>query len=298
MEFKAMLKTLSGEVIRTKDQYRLFNTTVFDEPKPGDAHVRGLAQALYSHLMILDIDDGDLSPWEFIEIMSPYRVAFSICNSFSRTPDKHNKFRVFIYLKSPVDDYDYKRIWDSIVRIFASAGYYTDEHSLAKKRKETWPAYQRTGIDRTKRHIASFYYPPCINIEHRDMAFFESHNCDRARDMAKHALDPVKWLEQHPEPTPLAPIEFEEEVLEEIAHPTSSHLTVQERIDRAIADYNSLTEGRHYGGYRLVLRILAADPDERNLRRHLERARCFNYQKLPGRVSDAKKWLARLRPCL
>ena len=160
MECKAFLKSLSIEEIKHKADYQLISATRYDEPRQDDETTRGLQQALFSGLLILDIDNGDFSPEQFIEIIRPYKLAYSICNSFSRTPEKPNKFRVFVYLKSPVDDYDYKLIWDSFIKIFESAGYYTDNPSLQKKRKEKWTNYKTSGIDRTKRHIASFYYPP------------------------------------------------------------------------------------------------------------------------------------------
>jgi hypothetical protein len=62
MEVKALLKALSKDVVRSKDQYALFSATTFDKPQPEDLHVRGLHQALFSQLMFLDIDNGNLSP--------------------------------------------------------------------------------------------------------------------------------------------------------------------------------------------------------------------------------------------
>jgi hypothetical protein len=49
----------------------------------------------------------EICPLRGVEIMRPHKLAYLICNSFRRTPETPNKFRVVMFMKSPVDDHDY-----------------------------------------------------------------------------------------------------------------------------------------------------------------------------------------------
>ena len=119
-DFIQFLRGQHRAVIDTKDESILFNASVFDPPA-GAVGYRRQAYFKASSFMVLDFDDGDLSPEAFEQIFwseagRGRKRSFVICNSFSRCAATPNKFRVILFYKRPATTLQqHQAVYDAIV---------------------------------------------------------------------------------------------------------------------------------------------------------------------------------------
>ena len=146
-----------------------------------------------SSFMVLDFDNGNLSPDDFVRIFwreakRGHKRSFVICNSFSRSPEKPNSFRVIMFYKRPATTIDqHKAILASIVHRLEQNGFSADSAKLDPN---------------CKSGIQSFYLP-CTNKAHETWAFFEKYGT-KTRDLERCAIDPADY-EATPTPRETAP---------------------------------------------------------------------------------------------
>jgi Type III restriction enzyme, res subunit len=217
----SIFKSFSVNVIGKKDDSVLFNPTVFYAP-PGAVGYRKKDYFLQSSFLVLDFDDGNLSPEAFESIFyhkgkGKVKTSFVICNTFSRSPDKPNKFRVILFYKKPtLSISDHHDMFDAIVERLADAGF-------SKEAAQLDPAC-RSGVQS--------YFMPCTNRHFPESAFFRCHGL-KTRQLERYALDPARVKN-----IPLG--------LEHVTPNVSFISEVsREAIDAATATVRGKTSGRH-----------------------------------------------------
>lgn len=172
---KAFRTQARATIDRKQDQY-LFNPTTF---ATNGTSFRSQDSFLSSFAMVLDFDNGSLSPEDFKEMFwerakGPLRKSFIICNSFSRSPEQPNKFRVILPYRRPAKCIsEHQAVFDGIVARLEQAGF---SQPSAK-------------LDPTCRSGVQSFYLPCTNRAYPDWAFFEAFGMDR-REFARHAINP------------------------------------------------------------------------------------------------------------
>jgi hypothetical protein len=129
--------------------------------------------------MVLDFDGGQVSPEAFEEVFwlkakKGTKCSFVLCNSFSRSPEKPNKFRVLMFYKQPaVLIEEHQAVFDWIERRLEEAGY----------------PKEMSGLDRNGRSGVLSFYLPCTNRMHPDWAFFRQWGT-KTKELRRCALDP------------------------------------------------------------------------------------------------------------
>ena len=177
MEFVRLLRTQSLSVQDAKCGRTLFNAGVYKRTE-GSTGWRTLANFQSSSMMVLDFDDGNLSPEEFCTIFggdggSSRRLNFAIYNSFSRSPEQPNRFHVVIFYRRPAQSIEeHRAVFDGIVRRLEDEGFDA----------------RYTGLDRASATGVQSFYLPATNRAYPEMAFFQVHGVT-AREMEK-AIDP------------------------------------------------------------------------------------------------------------
>jgi hypothetical protein len=134
-------------------------------------------------MLVLDFDNGNLSPEEFEHIFwhkagKGQKRSCIICNSFSRSPQEPNRFRViFLYKKPALSIAEHEAVYNSIVERLESEGFTVKGMKLDKG---------------CKSGVQSFFMP-CTNQAHRDYAFFRTHGT-KTRDLERYGIDPSTYL--------------------------------------------------------------------------------------------------------
>lgn len=175
--FIKLLRDSSKVPLVDKDELFLINPTVFNNSDPeGFRRKRNFIQ---SSMMVLDFDGGDLSINEFEDIFwnksgSGNKRSFIICNSFSRSEDEPNRFRVFMFYKQPAHSIEeHHAVYDSIVNRLEQNGFTEDSSKL----------------DRSCRNGNQSFWVPCINRLHPEYAYFKQFGT-KTRDIERFAIDP------------------------------------------------------------------------------------------------------------
>ena len=190
-DFLALLRKQAKAVRDRKEDAAFFNPCVF-EPPPGSSGYRKIDYFRQSSFLVLDFDDGNLSPEEFERIFwheakRGQKRSFVICNSFSRSPDKPNKFRVLLFYKRPAMSlFQHKAVLESVVARLEKHGY---SKQSAKLDPACWSGVQ------------SFYWP-CTNRDHQEWAFFRTHGT-KGSDIERCAIDPVLFGITYIQPNPV-----------------------------------------------------------------------------------------------
>ena len=175
MDFVAYLRTQAKCRRDSKEDRRMYNPAVYLRP-PGGYGWRTIANYQASSMLVLDFDNGDVSPEQFTstfgrDVSPQRRLNFAIYNSFSRSPQEPNCFHVVVFFREPARSVEeHKAVFDTIVRRL-------EEERFSRDRME---------LDDCS-GVQSFYIP-CTNRAHPEMAFFESHGVT-ARDLTK-AISP------------------------------------------------------------------------------------------------------------
>ena len=266
-----LLRKQAKAIRDRKEDAAFFNPCVF-EPPPGSSGYRKIDYFRQSSFLVLDFDDGNLSPEEFERIFwhearRGQKRSFVICNSFSRSPDKPNKFRVLLFYKRPAMSlFQHKAVLESVVARLEKHGY---SKQSAKLDPACWSGVQS-------------FYVPCTNRDHQEWAFFRTHGT-KGRDIERCAFDPVlsgiTYI--HPNPVLAAPLK-----------PVIVSSVSREQIDAATAQLRSLTEDRHQPIFDTALALCRLGLSSTEVESELVFA-VGSDSRMRRKVSDAMKSLER-----
>jgi hypothetical protein len=257
MEFVKMMQSIhTNHIIRTKDESILFNGVTYKTEQS-----RTLDNVELASLVVVDIDDGDLSPEEFHRIFSQeQKHSFFMCNSFSRSAEKPNNYRAVFFINQVVNDEIYRDVQTYLQRIIHQHGYITcwpkdHEIQLAKN-----PKAQFSGIDLSKTHTASFFYIPCKVQDRLEWSFFWRVNLKDAAQLKRYAIDVEKVIQYAPATTELAELVYESPIKmgwsNSIADANDSRYTLE-----AIKDHIKQGNFKHLGHHQTYGHMAAAMSD-------------------------------------
>ena len=176
-EFRLYAKTLI-----TKKEQVFFNPAHYDPTIDPSQGYRTQANFHSASMLVLDFDKGSLSPDRFVEIFwtkagRAGKRSFIICNTFSRSPEEPNRFRVILFFKTPARSLGaYQAVFDSVIARIVEEGYPIEE----------------MGIDLSCRSGVQSFYIPCTNRAYPDHAFFEQYGT-QTRDIARYGTDPSSY---------------------------------------------------------------------------------------------------------
>ena len=167
-EFVDEFRTQKSHTIAKKEKLTLFNPSQFDTFSPYDEY-RTKSNFVYASAVVLDFDKGTMTPEQFEDVFwhhatSIRKFSFLICNTFSRSPEQPNRFRVVIPLATPIRSVKtYERVVDWIL------------YTLI----ETLPDDVVIGLDRKSRSAVQSYYLPCTNQKYPESAFLRAHGLNK-----------------------------------------------------------------------------------------------------------------------
>jgi hypothetical protein len=242
-DFLTFLRGQHRAVIDSKEESTLFNPCIFEPPQGGEGY-RRKDYFKASSFIVLDFDNGELSPGEFERIFwseagRGQKRSFVICNSFSRCVATPNKFRVIFFYKRPATTLQqHEAVYDAIVSRLEENGY------TAKSAK----------LDFACRSGVQSFYLPCTNRSHQEWAFFEPRGT-KTRDLERCGIDPVMFGNTAVV-TSMIPRLVANSIVVANATP--------EKIDAASATLRSMKEGRNHEIFMTGLRLsrLGLSPNE------------------------------------
>ena len=185
-DFIATFRLYARTPIAKKERF-FFIPARFDpsiDPKQG---YRTQANFHSASMLVLDFDNGSLSPEKFVEMFwtkagRGQKRSFLLCNTFSRSPEQPNRFRAILFFKTPARSLAaYQAVFDAVIARIVADGYPTAE----------------MGIDMTSRSGVQPFYIPCTNRAYPDHAFFEHYGTD-SRDILRHGIDPSSYFKTAP----------------------------------------------------------------------------------------------------
>jgi hypothetical protein len=225
----------------------MFSPCVFDPAKGGSGY-RTKENFLQSAFLVLDFDGGTLSPKAFIDIFwrkatPSQKRSFVICNTFNRSPDNPNKFRVIMFYKRPaVSLLEHKAVLNGIIQRLEANGFrvFDEEGKFSLEQDSVRLDGQcDTGV--------LSYYLPCQNQAYPESWFFRNFGT-RQRELVLHAIDPASYgktalvkEDKYEAPTPTADNE-------------DAKIT-KEEWDAIAAPFRSKTEGRRHDFYMAALKL-------------------------------------------
>lgn len=177
-DFLCDLRVFARTQIDSKDELFLWSPATFD-PKGGEGY-RRQDYFVRSSFLVLDFDDGTLSPDDFQDIFwhkakRGERHSFVIHNSFSRSAEHPNKFRVILFYQKPAQSIeDHKASYHYVVRRLEEWGH-TEESAK---------------LDSACKSGNQSFWIPSINRAHPDFAFFREWGI-KTRDLERCAIDPL-----------------------------------------------------------------------------------------------------------
>ena len=231
-EFVAHMRSFARAPIEVKEEAFLFNPGLFERPEGGDGF-RKKDHFKQSSFLVLDFDDGNLSPETFIDIFwdkakQGTRHSFIVCNSFSRSAGEPNKFRVVMFYKRPAITLEqHRNVFDYVLSRLGEHGF-TDE--VAE-------------LDYMCRSGVQSFFMPCTNVNQPDHALFETRGV-KMRELQRCAIDPAQFAGRTgPRPWKSAPNSLS-------VGPAS-----REQINAALAKLASMTTGRHRVLFQTVMAL-------------------------------------------
>jgi len=180
-EFIKLLRTSARALVDAKEKQYLLNSTVFKPPE-GSTGYRRQEYFYCSFFIVLDFDDGKLTPDCFIDLFwkkagAARKRSFFICNSYSRSAEKPNRFRVMLLYRRPAIALEqHHAVYDAVVGPLAKAGY----------------SEEAAGLDRNCRSGVQSFYMPGTNRHHQDWAFFKTFGT-KTEELRRYALDPTMY---------------------------------------------------------------------------------------------------------
>lgn len=237
-EFVAYLREQSRRKLSKKEE-ALFNLSVF-EPPEGSEHYRRLVHFKSAGGLVLDFDNGEVSPEEFERIFwkeagRGRKISFIIMNTFSRSETRPDKFRVIIPFRRPVESKEeYHAAYDYVTRRIEERGHRKPPKILGG------PNLDVGGLDRSSRSPTQMFYWPCTNAAHPEAAFFRSCGLQR-RKLERYALDPHKVAKEAPTPSVAAPT------------PPPAETVDQGKVEAAIRQWREVGCGAGCGNHEFFL---------------------------------------------
>ena len=202
LEFVSYLsKTFTSNLIKEKDETYLFNLSSYNS-----ANDRHLENVHHSDGVIVDIDNGDLSPEEFKQIFTEKGYSFCMMNSFSRSVEKPNNYRVIFFVKGIINDDVYRDIQIHIQNTVKEFDYISCSNKEKERLQAIDPSLKFSGIDLSKCHSTSFFYVPCRVIGREEHAFFWKVNMASLKQLERCAINPDKIIKTMKEKTVLSRI--------------------------------------------------------------------------------------------
>lgn len=181
-EFVREMRGCSKDIADNKTDNFMINSTVFTK-RSDIAGLRTQDNFDRSSFMMLDFDNGELSIDDFCRIFwkEPGRGnkrSFFIFNSFSRSSEQPNRFRVCLMYKEPANSIEaHQAVFDSVVERLLSNGY----------------CEEATQLDRACRTGNQSFYMPVTNANQKDWYYFKAHGCN-TRDIERYGIVPSNYL--------------------------------------------------------------------------------------------------------
>lgn len=172
------LKTQAGNVVSDKEECDLINPATFQR-SDDTSGLRTKSNFKSAPMLVLDFDNGNLAPEDFISIFYTdagrgRKRSFVICNSYSRSPEQPNRFRVFLFFKRPAESIE------QMQAVYNGVLGRLEEHGFSRLDAK---------LDNCS-GVQSFYLP-CTNRHHSQMAFFESYGMT-SRELNR-TIDPSEF---------------------------------------------------------------------------------------------------------
>jgi hypothetical protein len=176
---------MSKEVVDNRDDLKLYCPSVF-KPKPNKDPFKCYDCFVKADSLVLDFDNGKVSREDFINVFASEestkgRRSFLITNSFNRSEEQPNRFRVIMFFQQPARTVEqYHACFDYVERRLEQAGFTS----------------KTSGLDRNSRPPTQSYFFPATNREHQEWAFFENYET-KTKELERYAIDPQKiWATQ------------------------------------------------------------------------------------------------------
>lgn len=223
-EFVRLMRSFSKDVIKDKTSNIMINSTVFLKRNGEDEGFRQKVNFLESSMMILDFDNGELSIDDFEDIFwkkagRGNKRSFLIFNSFSRSEEQPNRFRVIMLYKQPATSLEaHHAVYDSIVNRLELNGF--DEET--------------SGLDRACRNGVQSFYMPSTNAAHPEWWYFKAPGC-HTREIERYGIEPDKYLRTAIKPSTQAKVVKLDTKSKEIPHKS---------IEAWKAEINAMISGR------------------------------------------------------
>ena len=185
-DFIAQMRLFARTPIAKKERF-LFIPARFDPALDPEKGYRTQANFHSASMLVLDFDNGSLSPEKFVEMFwtkagRGQKRSFLICNTFSRSPEEPNRFRAILFFKMPARSLaEYQAVFDSVIARVVAEGYPVAE----------------MGIDMTCRSGVQSFFIPGTNRAHPGHAFFEHYGTE-TRDIGRYGIDPSAYLKTAP----------------------------------------------------------------------------------------------------
>ena len=182
-EWIGLFRSLARGPIDDKEQHLMFTPARFIPPVGAEGYRRKEYLTSVSCL-VLDFDSGTLRPDDFIRLFGDtatlLKLSFMIMNSFSRSSEEPNRFRVVIFYSRPITGQ-----WEEIWRIHKNAVRFIE--SLLE---DAGVPPSTSGLDKQCYVANQPYWAPCTNRHHPEYRLFETHNT-KTHQLLKHAIDPI-----------------------------------------------------------------------------------------------------------
>ncbi|MEP9357021.1 DEAD/DEAH box helicase [Xanthobacter sp. KR7-65] len=163
-----------------KNSAKLFNFTIYScDPKT----TRKAEDAIGSSVLILDNDGDGISPEEFMDTFSSWKMI--LANTFSSTGGR-KRWRAVIPLARNVSVDEYAKLYNLVLHELKYGGYPVDKKDPSK------PYDQPHGFDTSKRTVVSIFYLPS-QAKDPNGTFFHA-----ATGPQREILDPDVWLTRLP----------------------------------------------------------------------------------------------------
>jgi hypothetical protein len=184
-EYVRCMRKCSKRRIGKKSDNELMLSAVFNM---GDTLIGGVRRQdnfIQSSMMILDFDGGDLSVYDFERIFhhdAEYKdkCSFLIYNSFNRSIESPNYYRVCLFYKKPVVTIDeHKAVYRYVIERLEKNGYGAPDNGFSS----------RSGLDVASSSVNQSYYLPVTNMHNPDGYYFNAVGYYE-RDISKYGIDP------------------------------------------------------------------------------------------------------------
>jgi hypothetical protein len=146
---------------------------------PSRVSVRAADNVCFANIVVLDIDDGDLTPKHFSTLLPHVRM---VCfNTFSSTKAQL-RWRVFMPTTEPVSFDEYRCIAQQVVQVVKDDGFTANKRRFAREGERVH------GIDLSKLSAENLFYLPCQPQDASGRVF---QDC---KDDHRHPIKPSDWM--------------------------------------------------------------------------------------------------------